>query len=241
MYLGLKDKWEYLGISDAILTSKSFIKPDPPLIAALISFWSTTLNAFVFSEDFLSPTLLDVSAMLSLPIEGFSIHHDMKCKEHDKIDIDRTNSALGYTRFLTKYKQNFGEVITFEEETCFYLYWLCKFLINSPSKRIITYYLPLVIALANKHKLALGPFFLGSMYRTMFLATTQPKESIGGPLWFIQLWAYAYFPQLSPKPNPSIIGKCACYGHLFAQSVYETNNFPHFGDWFNLFSNKERV
>jgi hypothetical protein len=110
--------------------------------------------------------------MLSLLIEGISIHHDMKCKEHDKIDIDKTNSALGYTRFLTKYKQNFGEVITFEEETCFYLYWLCKFLINSPSKRIITYYLPIVIALANKHKLALGPFFLGSMYRTMFLATT---------------------------------------------------------------------
>jgi hypothetical protein len=75
----------------------------------------------------------------------------------------------------------------------------------------------------------------------MFLATTQPKESIGGPLWFIQLWAYAYFPQLAPKPNPSIIGKCACYGHLVAQSVYETNNIPDFGDWFNLFSDKERV
>ena len=39
MYISLKDKWEYLGIVDAILTSKSFIKPDLPLIAALISFW----------------------------------------------------------------------------------------------------------------------------------------------------------------------------------------------------------
>ena len=137
----------------------------------------------------LTPTLLDVSVMLSLPVEGIPIHHDMKCKEHDTIDIDRTNSALGYTRFLTKYKQNFGEVITFEEETCFYLYCLWKFFINSTSKRIMTYYLPIAIALANRHKLALGPFFLGSVYRTMFLATTQPKESIGGPLWFIQLWA----------------------------------------------------
>ncbi len=121
---------------------------------------------------FLSPTSMDVSAMLSLPIKGVPIHHEMKCKEHCIIDIDKNNSALRYTRFMNKYKQNFGEVITFEEETCFYLYWLCKFLINSPSKRIITYYLPIVIALANKHKLALGPFFLGSMYRTMFLATT---------------------------------------------------------------------
>ena len=75
----------------------------------------------------------------------------------------------------------------------------------------------------------------------MFLVTTQPKNSIGGPLWFIQLWAYAYFPQLAPKPNPSIFSKCACYAHLFALSVYEPNHIPHYGDWFNLFFDKERV
>jgi hypothetical protein len=69
--------------------------------------------------------LLDVSAMLSLPIEGVSIHHDMKCKEHDTVDINRSNFALGYTRFMNKYKQSFDQVINFEEETCFYLYWLC--------------------------------------------------------------------------------------------------------------------
>ena len=115
---------------------------------------------------------MDVSAMLSLPIKGVPIQHEMKCKEHCTIDIDKNNSALRYTRFMNKYKQNFGEVITFEEETCFYLYWLCKFVINSPSKRIITYYLPIAIALANKQKIALAPFFLGSVYRTMFLVTT---------------------------------------------------------------------
>ncbi len=69
MYIGLKEKWVDLGICDAILTSKSYIKPDPSLIAALISFWSTTSNTFLFNEGFLSSTLLDVSAMLSLPIE----------------------------------------------------------------------------------------------------------------------------------------------------------------------------
>ena len=55
MFIGLKDKWEYLGMADAILTSKSPIKPDLPLIAALISFWSTTSNTFVFSEGFFIP------------------------------------------------------------------------------------------------------------------------------------------------------------------------------------------
>jgi hypothetical protein len=71
MYIDLKDKWEYLGIAHAILASKAPIKPDIHLITALISFWLTTSNTFVFSEGFLSPTLMDVSAMLSLPIEGF--------------------------------------------------------------------------------------------------------------------------------------------------------------------------
>ena len=106
--------------------------------------------------------------MLSLPIEGIPIHHEMKCTQYSTIDIDTNGSALGYTRFMQKHKKHFDEVITFEEEACFYLFWLCKFLINSSSKRIVTYYLPIAIALANKHKLALVPFFLGSIYRSMF-------------------------------------------------------------------------
>ena len=185
MYIGLKEKWEYLGIADAIITSKTPIKPNTHLITALISFWSTTSNTFMFNEGFLSPTLMDVSTMLSLPIEGVPIHHEMNCTQSSTIDIDTNGSALGYTRFMQKYKKHFDEVITFEEETCFYLFWLCKFLINSPSKKIITYYLPIAIALANKHKLALAPFFLASVYRSMFLFTTEPKDSIGRPLWFI--------------------------------------------------------
>jgi hypothetical protein len=241
MYIGLKDKWEYLGIADAILASKTPIKPDMHLITALISFWSTTLNTFVFSEGVLSPTLMDVFAMLSLPIEGIPIHHGMKCKQHSTIDIDTKGNALGYTRFMQTYKKHSTEDITFEEETCFYLFWLCKFLINSSSKRIVNYYLPIAMALANKHKLALAPFFLGFVYRAMFLFTTEPKDSIGGALWFIQLWAYAYFPQLAPKLDPSVLSRISFYAHLFALSAYEPDHIPTFEDWFNLFSDKERV
>ena len=104
MYIGLKDKSEYLGITDAILAYKAPIKLDMHLITALISFWSTTSNTFVFSEGFLSPSLMDVSTMLSLPIEGIPIHHGMKCKQHSTIDIDTKGTALAYTRFMQTYK-----------------------------------------------------------------------------------------------------------------------------------------
>ena len=102
MYLRLKNKWENLGIANAILASKAPIKLDTHLLTTLISFWSTTSNTFVFSEGFLSPTLMDVSAMLSLPIEGIPIHHGMKCTQHCIIEIDTKGTTLAYTKFMQK-------------------------------------------------------------------------------------------------------------------------------------------
>jgi hypothetical protein len=212
MHLGLKDKWVDLGICEAILTSKSLAKANPPLIAALTTFWSTTSNTFVFSKGYMSPTLYDVFAMLGLPSDGIAIHHDFEFKYSETVVIDKTEPALAYTRFLAKHRKTGDAIITFEEEVCFYLYWLCKFLINVSSKRIVNYYILIALALANNNKLASGPFFLGIVYRTMYTACNEPKSSTGGPLWFIQLWAYAYFPQLAQKPNLSITEKCASYG-----------------------------
>ena len=97
------------------------------------------------------------------------------------------------------------------------------------------------MALANKLKLAFVPFSLGFVYRSMFLFTIEPKDSVGGPLWFIQPWAYTYFPKLAPKPDPSVLSRISCYAHLFALSAYEPDHIPTFEDWFNLFSDKERV
>jgi hypothetical protein len=65
---------------------------------------------------------MDVSAMFSLPIEGIPIHHGMKCIQHSTIEIDTKGTALAYTKFMQKYKKHSIEPITFEEETCFYLF-----------------------------------------------------------------------------------------------------------------------
>jgi hypothetical protein len=105
----------------------------------------------------------------------------------------------------------------------------------------VSYYIPIATALANRHKLALGPFFLGIVYRAMDLACTQPRETIGGPLWFIQLLAYAYFPQQVPKPNPYVTEKCICYGQWLAEASYDKDNIPTYGDWFFLFADINRI
>ncbi|PQM38299.1 hypothetical protein Pyn_09855 [Prunus yedoensis var. nudiflora] len=65
----------------------------------------------------------------------------------------------------------FGEV----EHGAFLLYWLCKF----------------------GGRLALGPFLLGHIYRTLHdIITDGMKPKHGGPLWAFQFWLQAYFPEL---------------------------------------------
>jgi hypothetical protein len=49
---------------------------------------------------------MDVSAILSLPIEGTPIHHEMKCTQYCTIDIDTNGATLGYTRFYAKTQKN---------------------------------------------------------------------------------------------------------------------------------------
>jgi hypothetical protein len=46
----------------------------------------------------------------------------MKCKQQPTIDIDTKGTALAYIKFMQKYKKHSIEAITFEEETCFYLF-----------------------------------------------------------------------------------------------------------------------
>jgi hypothetical protein len=58
-------------------------------------------------------------------------------------------------------------------------------------------YLSLAYELARSTTVGLGKLFLGDVYRYLHLMSlsllTQKKLRIGGPWWFIQLWAHLYF------------------------------------------------
>uniref|UniRef100_A0A2N9FE18 Aminotransferase-like plant mobile domain-containing protein n=1 Tax=Fagus sylvatica TaxID=28930 RepID=A0A2N9FE18_FAGSY len=49
------------------------------------------------------------------------------------------------------------------------------------------------------------------------------------------------FHSLPQSQTHQFLGIVSCYAHLFALSAYESNHIPTFEDWFNLFSDKERV
>ena len=59
-------------------------------------------------------------------------------------------------------------------------------------------YLPLAKALAIGQRYALGTIFLASLFQAIGKYMTEvPYHRAGGALWFVQIWLFAYFPELS--------------------------------------------
>ena len=65
-------------------------------------------------------------------------------------------------------------------------------------------YLPLVKTLALGRPYSLGTLLLASVYQAMSkYVCDEPYHKVGGALWFIQMWFFAYFPELSDREPTS--------------------------------------
>uniref|UniRef100_A0A2N9EM61 Aminotransferase-like plant mobile domain-containing protein n=1 Tax=Fagus sylvatica TaxID=28930 RepID=A0A2N9EM61_FAGSY len=96
-------------------------------------------------------------------------------------DDDVLNGVpLSYNEFIKHMKGAGTSPISYKEECCFYLLWICKFLACTSSIRVINYYLPIARCLANGVPVDMSSFLLGELYRAMFLLSTEPKQSHGG-------------------------------------------------------------
>ena len=59
-------------------------------------------------------------------------------------------------------------------------------------------YLPLAKSLVIGQPYALGTILLASLYQSMGKYVSEmPYQRVGGALWFIHIWIFAYFPELS--------------------------------------------
>ena len=57
---------------------------------------------------------------------------------------------------------------------------------------------PLARALAIGRPYSLGTILLTSLYQSMGKYVSEiPYQKVGGGLWFVQIWLFAYFPELS--------------------------------------------
>uniref|UniRef100_A0A2N9HXF3 Aminotransferase-like plant mobile domain-containing protein n=1 Tax=Fagus sylvatica TaxID=28930 RepID=A0A2N9HXF3_FAGSY len=71
----------------------------------------------------------------------------------------------------------------------------------------------------------------------MFLLSTVPKQSHGGPMWLMQMWAYSYFLSISPELHPTIAPWS--YGEAWMHARYP-KEVPSYSTYFKLFSDPSR-
>ncbi|CAN1145233.1 hypothetical protein LINPERHAP2_LOCUS14571 [Linum perenne] len=228
---GTTKLWSKAGINRLLALSARIPEPDNQLFKAILCFWCTGSNCFIFRHPIgaMTITLMDLAALT-----GFRPPSD---------DDDQTTPGDEFTlspkSFQTLRQQYHPSdptsPITRQERAGFIHYWLYKY-IHCP-----TTVSPRPGLSPLSHQIANGntpPDFLetilASIYHGMHTLTHQlgngSKPTGSGPLWLIPLWVYAYFPKLWNGPlkvvNPS------SYGIYFSKVVPSGKSFSHYFKFF---------
>ena len=103
MALAKLDKWKMLGISEAIRASKYEMPINPSLLTSLLCFWSPATNTFSFPEGYMTPTVFDIFALLSLCPIGLMAHPSMAVGTGPKDDFLK-GMPLSYNEFIKHVK-----------------------------------------------------------------------------------------------------------------------------------------
>ena len=111
----------------------------------------------------MTPTVADIFALLGLRPIGALAYPLMAVGT--SFDEDVLNGvSLSYNDFNKQMKGSGASSVTYKEEWCFYLFWICRFLACTSSKRVINYYLPIARCLANDTPVDIRSFLLGELY-----------------------------------------------------------------------------
>lgn len=109
-----------------IMLSTVEISHNLNVLFPLMGFWSTSLNIFVFQWGMLTPTLLDVAAMLGLPMEGKEVHAGPDFSTKDL--VYEHNPAF---RSLLGWNSNTTRDVTNVEHNAFLMYFFNKYFCNT--------------------------------------------------------------------------------------------------------------
>ncbi|PRQ32684.1 putative protein-serine/threonine phosphatase [Rosa chinensis] len=203
--------WHQAGIYDILQFSKFTIPLNRSLVLAALCFWSISTNSFHFGHGPLTITLLDLSALVGLRPCGAQFDAVVA----DSISIPEDNYGIEVNQFSSfpsfiREHNNIEGAVTDEEHVAFLLYWLCRYLLCSPSFKIIKTNLPLAVALSRGESYALGPLVLAYLYRGIKDLLHSQLNTTGGPIWILQLWLHAYFPKM--RPDCFAIPNLSCHG-----------------------------
>jgi hypothetical protein len=150
--------------------------------------------------------------------------------------------------YLSQYVKTKGPMIE-REHMAFLNFWLEHIIFCGPSLAPTKNYLPLAYELAKGATVDLDKLFLGEVYRYLHLMSSsllsQKRLKIGGPWWFIQLWAHLYFqsyipniPVLADNSFPVQTGRCircTSYSQALYSLLGSKLNLKDASGWFRVF------
>ncbi|XP_058787635.1 uncharacterized protein LOC131661987 [Vicia villosa] len=190
-----QQRWEELGIFDAIQLSRTGHRVCPPMLLASIFFWEGSTNTFHFPCGMMTPTLFDVATITGLSPLGEIFDPTLPTE----MNFNFTNATI--TKYMQDHYDKSTEEVSDEEHVAFLTYWLSYYLFCPGSVQIAKAYIPLAIQIHEGRKVSLGKLLLAYLYHTLGIASLRikrlhetPKQlSLSGPYWLLQHWLNATF------------------------------------------------
>ena len=220
--------WESLGIVQFIKLTKVSVTHNLDLMSTALRFWSKDLNSFIFPFD---PTSImrDISIFTGLPVEGLEVVCllDVHDPSLSHLEVSST-SQTSYSFVIRKWRTSTGVPSTTEHIESMWVLLYC-FVFFPHSNKPSMEYLPLARAPAIRRPYALGTILLASLYQSMGKYVSGiPYKRVGGALWFVQIWLFAYFLELSGVDSFSsmFLGLSAAQSIRIISSAFLSSFFP---------------
>ncbi|XP_051130630.1 uncharacterized protein LOC127251097 [Andrographis paniculata] len=207
-------QWRSQKIDQAILLSTMPINLHEKVLLAMSAFWNAENGTFLFPSGPFGPTLMDVAMIAHLPIVGEdpvmgALDGQEPSEDHPGWSLQSVKE-WGWTKFATDQQGAPGTPVTDREHTAFILFWLCRYIIVSPSKSVLPSHLDLAIHIASGRFFSLGTLFLANLFegltRVSLRLTDNDNRKLdtaaSGPFWFLELWSRLYFPNAFNLGSP---------------------------------------
>ncbi|BAD87103.1 aminotransferase-like protein [Oryza sativa Japonica Group] len=195
-----KVHWDEIGIGQALTLTIANSAKDEPLMAAATYFWSNTINAFLFNQGPMTPTLIDITMITGLDVTSSANPMSMNTK--NQFDF-KTKSIGDWSGYVAAYMGQ-GSV-TPREHVAFLLMWLEKFLFYGSSCGPTTNWQFVTEALESKKEFPLGKILLGYLYQMLNNASAKIAVGsivgAGGPWWLLQTWLNLVVMKVVNRPS----------------------------------------
>ncbi|RYQ83290.1 hypothetical protein Ahy_B10g101946 [Arachis hypogaea] len=173
--------WRALGIQDLLRLSHFSPSTLPWMIRAVTFFWNRTTNNFHLPCGMIGMSLLDVAAIIGLPISLPDFTSDMQPKHQYNIA-----SNTSYSDFIAHHMGAEGTAVTDDEHVAFLFYWLNAIVFCSQSVQMSKFFLPLAALLHEGNNFNLVKLFLGHVFEELGQFVNCLRDnyliSTGGPL-----------------------------------------------------------